>query len=365
MLTEDNCGIVARHIQVIQEIAKERATFIFVRPVNRDATSLIASGFGTKRLDIHAKSANWGPMSGLICVDSALSKVTDEGDGAVQKNRAAVAHALHTRGVGQVQLMLPPTRIEELVGKGLFSETRPGQIFEARSPKKKTTMRFVFEQDGSGPNLRVYYFPAGAAGKQPLMVLGYANGQQIVAVTADYDLFAICPHFSTPGFALNWVVGVQQRGMQGTLSAFQQMLIGEINQRCGGPPVVNHGTELNNPFPESDRELAMFVPGTDSRMVERYWLPAIFGDLAMRGFHVYFNAAWSPAVTTRYGAKINQLRNPARRGGYALAALREPDFNALSVEGYGDETRTAFAQQRFGTEVANGLAASVRPRWRS
>jgi len=363
MLTEENCGITAEHVQIIATVAKTRSTFIFVRPVNRDATSLIASGLGTKRLDMHAKSSDWGPMAGFICVDSMLSKVVDDGEDAIKRNDRAVAEALRNGGVGQVQLVLSEKRISELVAKALFFQPGPGQIFGAHSAKCRSSGRFQFERNATDAQLSVYYFPVGAAQRRPLMVLGYRKGSKVVPVTADYDLFAICPHFSAPGFHPGSVARVQEQGIQGTLSSFQQSLIRDINRLCGKLPVVNHGTELNNPFPEADPELAMFVPGARSRMVLRRDLPAIFGDLAMSGFHVYYNTRWAAAATARYGTAISQLRNPARRGAYSLQRLTTEDLNGLSIAGYGGQTRTALAQEQFGTEVNNGAAAVARRRW--
>ncbi|MBP9960384.1 MAG: hypothetical protein KBF07_00260 [Pseudomonas sp.] len=361
MLTEIDCGMTRDHINVFQSLAREYSTFIFVRPVNQDSTSLIAEGYSTKKLDIHAKSSNWGPMSGFICVDSELSKVVDEGPDKVAKNREAVRHALRTDGVGQTELIIPYTRIEELVKKGLFTHAGMGGSFQASSRKNVKQMRFECERSADG-RCHVYYYPAGK--KMPVMVIGYKHEGAVIAVTADYDIFAICPHHTAPGFSSASVANVTDQGLLGVLSRFQENLIRVINSRCGKHPVVNHGTELNNPFPENDRELAMFVPGGNARMINRGHLHDIFGDLAIRGFHVYSNSRWNAAVRTHIGSRMSRLQNPAVRGACATKYLSDADFNGLSVRGYGGETRLAFAQDKFGKELVNNSAADIRPRWR-
>ncbi|CAB3770121.1 anthrax toxin-like adenylyl cyclase domain-containing protein [Paraburkholderia solisilvae] len=367
MLSEGNCGIAASHIQHIQTVATQFSTFIFFRLANPNATRLIDAGYRTKRLDIHAKSSNWGPMAGFICADSALSKVADGGPAAIEHNQNAVRESLRSEQVGKIPLAINQARINELVNDGLFAAPTPAQAFNAQSPQGNANLRFALEQNGAG-DFDVYYYPATTGEKTPVMVLGYMgeDGAGVSAVTSDYDLFAICPHFSAPEFASNIDTRVSNQGLEGILSRFQQTIIGKINRLCGVNPVINHGTELNNPSPENDPELAMFVPGTDSRLVRRLELPRIFGDLAMRGFHVYTNDRWNPAFKAHIGARVNQLRNPARRAVAAktLGCLRETDFMNLSIAGFAGETRLAFAQQKFGEQIANNLASTVRPRWR-
>jgi hypothetical protein len=363
MLTPENCGITQAHIQIIQNIAREYSCFIFVRQVNTDSTSLIEEGYKTKKLDIHAKSSNWGPMAGFICADENLSKVVDDGSKKLETNRHAIQKALRTTGVGNVQLMISRSRVSELINKNLFDEQQPNRVFEANSPKNTKQMRFQFEEAGD-EKYRVFYWPEGSIAKKPLMVLGYKDGQMVVPVTADYDIFAICPHFSAPHFNIKNVTRVSDNGMAGVLSKFQSFLIGIINSRCGGNPVVNHGTELNNPFPEIDPNLAMFPPGGNNRLVDRLKLHQIYGDLTIRGFHAYVNQYWSTAFKAHIGSKMSRLRNPAVRGGkFQPEYLSPSDFNGLDIGAYDDLGSRSRAMQRFGDEVANNLASSIRPRW--
>jgi len=361
-LTPENCGITSDHIRKIQAIAKEKSCFIFARLVNPDSTKLIEEGYMTKKLDIHAKSSNWGPMAGFICVDSDLSKVVDEGTEKIERNKHAVTEALRTSGVGQVQLTISPARAAELASKGLFAQRSPDIAFDATSRKGKKTISFRFTTVADGKYSVSYKKNGGAF--QPLMVIGYRNGGVVKAVTADYDIFAICPHFRAPGFRLGQVTQVRDQGMEGVLSHFQRSIKDLINQRCGPPDVVNHGTELNNPFPENEPQIAMFPPGGDHRLVERLKLHQIFGDLTIRGFHVYVNQQWNAAFKTHIGAKMSRLQNPALRATLRLEYMREADFGGLTLDGYGGETRTAMTMQKFGTEVANNRATSIRPRWR-
>ena len=360
-LTPGNCGITTRHIGNFQAIAKEKRCFIFVRLVNRDSTTLIDEGYATKKLDIHAKSSDWGPMAGFICTDSSLSKVADDATKRA-KNDNDVKHARHAPGVGTVALEISTTRAQELQNKGTFPAVAPGTPFEATSKGKGTTRKFRLDQTRDG-KLAVLYEKGGHF--VPVEVLGYKDASGVVkAVTADYDIFAICPHHSAPGFSLKSVAQVSGTATEGVLSSFQKMIKREINLRCGPPDVVNHGTELNNPFPENEAQIAMFPPGGDHRLVLRAQLHLMFGDMAIRGFHVYVNQLWGAAFKTHIGAKMSRLQNPALRGALRLEHLPETDFDGLRLDGYGGNVGTAATAQRFGVEVANNRAQSVRPAWR-
>jgi hypothetical protein len=368
-LTPDNCGITARHIGVIQNIARERQSFIFARLVNRDSTTLIDEGYRTKKLDIHAKSSNWGPMAGFICVDSTLSKVVSEGAEKIRRNEQAVREGLHHAGVGQVQLAISLNRADELARKGRIpGGWAPGVPFALPIPGQGgRSLRFRIGEDGSRAEplrKRPVYVGQRDDALAPLMVLGYRQGEEVIAVTADYDLFAICPHHSAPGFQLGRVVQVHEQGALGTLSTFQRTIKDLINQRCGPPDVVNHGTELNNPFPENEAQIAMFPPGGNHRLVPRGKLHQIFGDMTIRGFHVYVNDLWGVAFKTHIGAKMSRLRNPALRATLRLEYLDPGDFAGMNLDGYGNEVGTAATMQRFGVEVANNRASTVRPPWR-
>jgi len=374
-LTMESCGITTAHQAAIAGIARENKTFIFVRPVNPDATGLIENGFKTKALDIHAKSSDWGPMAGFICADSSLSKVA--GDPVKeQRNNLAVLQSLANPNVGSVPLDLPRNRIEYLRAKHVPGINMAGEPFVATGARGVSKSFKLVPQ----PTLDRYRVQVeNALGNfQNVIVIGYPSdtGHTIIPVTADYDIFAICPHHSSSGFSIKKVTIVNESVNAGVLSAYQMMIRRQINQRCGGHPVVNHGTELNNPFPEYDPNLIMFTPAGGKKIVQRVRLSAIFGDLTLCGFHVYFNSQWPVGVKETIQSKINQMKQPSRLGAQMPAVLGKEDFDGLGLHGYGTDPEndvfpsTAGSAVRFASDILNnrasapGLPAAPRPHWR-
>jgi hypothetical protein len=374
-VSEASCGIVRQHITALEAVASEKKAFILVRFVNPFATGLIAAGYRTKKLDMHAKSSDWGPMAGFICVDSELSKSVDRGTEAVQQNAKEIERALKKENVRRIPLTISRQRIEELVEKNLFTESAAGIAFNASSREGKKTVRFEFVANGNqNQMLQVRYFPNGAAQSEDVVVLGYEENGDTQPVTSDYDLFAICPHFTAPGFSPARATHFEETAEQGVLSRIQRTIIASINSRCGGANrhVVNHGTELNNPFPEMDLKLAMFTPGGTSRIINRFELPNLCRELAMRGFYFYTNARWHVAFKSQINSRMRQLQVPGRRGLHELKVLTEAELDKLDLKQPDadgqytakDGTRTAFERQKFSEEVVFHPANGVRPPWR-
>ncbi|MCB0658193.1 MAG: T9SS type A sorting domain-containing protein [Saprospiraceae bacterium] len=68
-------GYVPSHAGEFARIAQEEDVVILARPVNPDATPLIANNRATKGMPVKGKSANWGLQKGLIPVDQRYSKL--------------------------------------------------------------------------------------------------------------------------------------------------------------------------------------------------------------------------------------------------------------------------------------------------
>lgn len=367
-VSEASCGIVSQHIHAIEAVAREKRTFILLRFVNPYATGLIAAGYRTKKLDMHAKSSDWGPMAGFVCVDSELSKSVDDGTEAVRRNSRAITSALEKENARRIPLTISRQRIEELVARNLFTESGTGIAFNASSRTGKKTVRFEFVADSHQNQMyRVRYFPNGATHSVDVEVMAYAENGNTLPVTADYDVFAICPHFTAPDFSPENATHFRETAEQGLLSRIQQTIISSINSRCGGAHrrVVNHGTELNNPSPEKDRELVMFTPGGTSRIISRFKLPDLCRELAMRGFYFYTNTHWHVAFKSQINSRMSQLQVPGRRGSSALKVLTEDEVDHLDIKQPDEDgKRTAFERQKFSEEVVFHPANGVRPPWR-
>ena len=64
---KDKTGVVPKHLLPLQCLASELNCIIGVRPIDKLATELIASGYPTKGFHIKGKSACWGPQAGFSC----------------------------------------------------------------------------------------------------------------------------------------------------------------------------------------------------------------------------------------------------------------------------------------------------------
>jgi len=71
-------GMVASHPWKFLDVAQSRQVLLLYRPVNHDATLLIARDAATKSMPVKPKSADWGPQRGYLTVDQAYSKLAGQ-----------------------------------------------------------------------------------------------------------------------------------------------------------------------------------------------------------------------------------------------------------------------------------------------
>lgn len=67
-------GIPRSHGAAIREVADDTKTIVAIREVGRVCAGLIQEHYAMKGYRIHAKSCDWGPMAGLVCMDPRLNK---------------------------------------------------------------------------------------------------------------------------------------------------------------------------------------------------------------------------------------------------------------------------------------------------
>lgn len=67
-------GITKSHLKILQDFSNTYKLVLVIRPSEVDTMLLIDNGFGTKSVDVHNKSSNWGPMAGSIPVDVFFNK---------------------------------------------------------------------------------------------------------------------------------------------------------------------------------------------------------------------------------------------------------------------------------------------------
>lgn len=405
-------GLVPNHVEKFVQIAQLENAFLLFRPVNPMSTSLIASGFGTKGLDIHSKSSDWGPQAGFICVDQTLSKKWGDAKAITQGEKDARHSLSHSNGkVIEMPLLITASRHKELLEKLLYTVvsdddglslvgTRGSEAYDiylhpvaklrtvgarfgeetqrllaAQQPRIATMLTRI-------PELQQGYLvlyrrstsqvipglsyaaaaarPASTHGARPVMVLGY--GSSGVPVTADYDMFAICPHLSRFRAQFNWgralsaaqgqskaqaqwgglnsaaqasLGTVERRTVHenmGRLTAFQRQIKDKMNAAVASPGghVVHHGTEQDNTqFPERDTDILIISPAGKVGCAQSWTEVQDVGqDMIRLGYTFYSNRAYNapagsktyyPGQTTGPGSGMDISWKPA--AGQQLRAL--------------------------------------------
>lgn len=190
-------GIAASHLMPLQNVAKEKNCIIGIRPVEAVATGLIEDGHPTKDFHIKGKSANWGPQSGMICVDQAFSKLEyclTSDPARIEKFNEQNRQCIEDGHAFAVALAISRERMRTLLAGDLITDMHSadakGRIsFSAKAP---SGVFYKFEAIPA-PGVVDGLYLINRQG-QPLEVL--AKTPQGKALTADYDLHLVGPHIS-------------------------------------------------------------------------------------------------------------------------------------------------------------------------
>lgn len=361
-------GMVESHARIFQDVAKEQDVFILCRNLNPLCTSLIADNYPTKGMSVHGKSADWGPQAGFICVDQNLSKY--HGHPRVKALNAEVQHSLQPGSdVEEIQLVIRDTRLNELRDKGLLTYAESWITVRHGQQKKgiliKPTNKPVqFQGLPTLDNMYQIFLKGSVVDLgDPVMVIKRARSltdkpltddEQRKPLTADYDLFTVCPnwknvslsgadkfpnpHSDLPEHGIHRVLkGVQgpyaapaaQRMGQTTLKVqarvdlrggklssleyefgkahpvlghmtvrqdfIRRRLNSEINATYKGGDTVHHGAEVMNPNPETDDfGITMFYPnGEEVRGLENLVdLNEAYWTVKKKGYYFHIHPLW-------------------------------------------------------------------------
>ncbi len=345
-------GMVVSHVDIITRVARESQAAIMGRQVNRDSTKLIEEGFTTKDLHVKGKSSNWGPQAGFICCNQALSKLAKKDMSLVPAFNRKITDSVNQGHAIPVPLLISADRFRELTNGGKVKRTsvergvikvvsvgKPHKEFQlypvhdmatgqyplvyrkhvnivtrlcADIPALKTGYWVMYDNRETGETAPLW---------EPVMVL--AEKSSGIPLTADYDLFCICPQLATTGFqtqktsganfkmAINSVrnaIGTYDRRAVdmdlGRITAFSKQIKDNINQgviASGARKVVHHGCEVDNPVTELDYPVTTILPWGEVIGAENQQeLEAVVRDLHRLGFAFYANRLWSQkgAVTS-------------------------------------------------------------------
>ncbi|EJR80282.1 anthrax toxin-like adenylyl cyclase domain-containing protein [Bacillus cereus] len=331
----EGSGLVPEHVEKFKNVAKERNVFIFVRPVNKLATSLIKEGAATKGMNVHGKSSDWGPAAGYIPFDQNLSK-KHENKVAVEKGNADNKESLqeHKNEISKVKLKLDDNRIADLEKAGLIS------IREKISDNGKDyniikTENWIYDFRIDRLSHEVQYKTKNGKhtilgekfGWKDLEVMAKIVNGNNKPLTADYDLFALSPTLTEikkyiptqeweqavidkkpldklkniTNLLIKYGLKRESFDGMGQMPNWQVDLIDALNKAARdsgyeGGTVVNHATEQDNErFPEQDNEIFIITPN-GKLILTKSWKDTrkfIENNIVKNGYFFYFNRIYN------------------------------------------------------------------------
>lgn len=204
-------GMVPSHAEAFLNIAVEEDIVILGRPVNPDATPLIANNAATKGMNLKGKSANWGPHKGYIPVNQKYSKLWNlYGDDFNKRaeqinifsNKTKKQLQNEPNAVVKAPLMVEydcgtPTEFQVYIDT-FISDAEESVFLVEREENSVTIFQWKVSEDGScpGPSSQV---DVPLSQLLPLEVMSKPLPDDTIYFTADYDLLAI--GFKEPGLA--------------------------------------------------------------------------------------------------------------------------------------------------------------------
>lgn len=267
-VSDRDSGIVDTHISAIEQTAKLKNTFIFVRPTEYDSTILISAGYATKSMDVHHKSSNWGPMAGFVPCDPAFSKKctgtpnpneNEHKHGAAHPVQLALKPALlkvhekiaftdgfllaASQGADKLKM---PWIVKRQTGQGNVSKARaafeafqsggggiPEHKFCTAKPTETGNKSTLFCLIKKAEEWLVYWVSwHGDTGKlHPLRVFAYPQNGRLNPVTGDYDLWMVAPHITH--LDQHSIVRLEKdKHGSSAASGFTMSLINLMNENC-------------------------------------------------------------------------------------------------------------------------------------
>ncbi|WP_187153312.1 anthrax toxin-like adenylyl cyclase domain-containing protein [Candidatus Arsenophonus triatominarum] len=188
-MVKKDTGVCSSHLIPLHELAKEMNCIISIRPVDKFATEYIENGYPTKNFNIKGKSASWGPQAGLICADQKFSKLEHKDASVIDKYNIEIERSIKKNNAIKIPLSVSKQRLETLVRLGAIKDfPLNGGELKAEGTSGKT---YIFELQRKS-----YGFDSEA----DFNVLYNGNNIEVLSypgknkpITADYDLFMICP----------------------------------------------------------------------------------------------------------------------------------------------------------------------------
>ncbi|NNF32917.1 MAG: T9SS type A sorting domain-containing protein [Saprospiraceae bacterium] len=322
-------GMVPAHATAFLDVAMRKDVVILTRPVNPDATPLIATNSATKGMNLKGKSSNWGPHKGYIPVLQKYSKLWFlYGDDHEERDTQIVQFSAKTKK----QLKKEPEMVVEASLKvtydcpendddfEIYVDTFGVDAAESIYLVQEIEDGFKVQQwskqiDGLCPNNLIEQSDLGNL--IPLKVMSKPRTDDTIYYTADYDLLAI-------GFKDPTLINLEEdkyivktledfNKEKGFITPEQSELLDTLNEEVRltgyeGGNVSHHGPEnqfyiLSNPSegsPYVDYPITAFYKDSRGRGVilgisrgpkgfRDYYLKRFMARMRRKGYDLYEN----------------------------------------------------------------------------
>lgn len=292
-------GMVPEHARAFARVADRENVVIVVRPVNPDATDVIAQGAATKAMDIKPKSSNWGPQRGYLPIDQRYSKIWKLFKGDERTNKIDVFNQK------VLENLTGPPPLAPIAGKKQLQVTACNGDFlvyidqsKVGGPEDNCAEDEIVLVPVQQPHLVCYWGDnlcnegpdteegaEGIAGEvdfshddnitdcepisaqhmlMPFEVMATVGGNpdSTLYMTADYDILMIGLHIGE-GLEYSEPARVDFRPLVGQLTPAQEELLDMLNAEVDhyGGKVVHHGPENQyDDSPYIDYPLTAFSP---------------------------------------------------------------------------------------------------------
>lgn len=341
------CGMVPSHAEVFKKIADEEDLVVISRALNPESTALLLENYAAKGFHVKAKTCNFGPMAGFVCVDPRFTKSTDPKQIDWQKKEVDKAFSAKA---GRTQICISGKRLSELekdkrirtieveADRKLVDCTSAGKerfvfvllkrgetwaLYYDESETKKPGFALL-QKDAATPDTGVALVPVSAMVNPGAGQRGYRD-----AIAGDYDLFALYPKEGSKHDTMHGSRNVAQKAKiaEGASPKIKELakavtelssnelerehehmgnitpLLTKIKHALNsgirskgyqGGEVVMHSDETGNPFSSApDYPLLAFVPTKAPRALHNLnEFMALVKEVRAAGYRATLNPNW-------------------------------------------------------------------------
>lgn len=230
--THDQNGMTRADMVASLAAAKELGEIIIFRSTGPWAKRWLEKGYPSKNFHVKGKSSDWGPHAGLVPYDGTWSKVGYDPEKAAKGTKANI-DGLDSGFAGKKVLVLTRQQIDEQATRPEGDPPRTAISSVASVPSSKDLLLFArrsgdsahvafraFDRGGAKYEIHVYPETGQVATSATSILQAAARGLKAVplevmtskevgageAMTGDYDLFCVCPPWTSYGNSSTQVI---------------------------------------------------------------------------------------------------------------------------------------------------------------